>query len=56
MTRLTANIVILLMACVWAYLSVINNAMQPVSENFIYIGVLLAGGEVVEYLKSKGKQ
>lgn len=46
MTRVTANLILLIMAGVWAYLSIITGMMQPVSENFIYLGVLIAGGEV----------
>lgn len=46
MTRVTANIILLIMAGVWAYLSVKEGLIQPVSENFLYIGLLVAGGEL----------
>lgn len=47
MTRLTANIVILVMAGVWAWLSIQKGELLPVSQNFIVVGGMLAGGELV---------
>jgi len=47
MTRITANIILLVMAGVWGWLSIKSGAVQPVSQNFIYIGGLVAAGEFV---------
>lgn len=45
MTRLTANIILLTMTGVWAYLSIKEGIMVHLSDTFIYIAVLVAGGE-----------
>ena len=45
MTRITANIILLIMAGVWAYMSVTGDLIQPVSDNFIKLGALVATGE-----------
>lgn len=44
-TRLTANMILWAMTGVWCYLSVKEGLMQPVSENFLYIGGLILFGE-----------
>ena len=46
MTRFTANAILLIMAGVWAYLSVIEGMVQPISDNFLQIGLLIAAGEL----------
>lgn len=59
MTRITANIILLTMTGVWAWLSISKNEIQAVSETFLYVGALVAGGEfaaisgVTEGLKKK---
>lgn len=47
MTRITANIILLTMVGVWAYLSIIYGLIQPVSDNYIYVAGLIAAGEFV---------
>lgn len=49
-TILTTNIILILMAIVWAWLSIKNNELQEVSRNFILLGVILSGPEVVKSL------
>lgn len=46
MTRATANGILLIMALVWAWLSIKEGMIQPVSDNFLKIGLLVAGGEL----------
>lgn len=53
MTKITANIILLVMTGVWAYLSVAHKELQAVSQNFLYIGALVAGGEAIEFFKNK---
>jgi len=46
MTKWTANIILLIMAGVWALLSIANGEIMPVSEQFIYLALALASGDV----------
>mgnify|MGYP001130657369 CR=1 FL=1 len=46
MMRWTANIILLVMAGVWAYLSVLGGEMVQVSEQFIYLAAIIAGGDL----------
>lgn len=46
MTKITANVILLVMAAVWAYLSVMAGELQEVSQNFITLGLILAGGDI----------
>ena len=45
LTRITANIIILIIAGVWAYLSIKQGELVEISDNILYISVLIAGGE-----------
>ena len=45
-TKWTANVILLIMALVWAIISIYKWKMQPVSPNFIWLGVVLAFGDV----------
>lgn len=55
MTTITANIILLVMCGVWAWLSVTHGVLQPVSDNFIFLGGVLAAGEIGATLTSKIK-
>lgn len=55
MTKITANIILLVMCGVWAWLSIINGTLQAVSDNFIFLGGALAAGEIGATLTSKIK-
>jgi len=50
MTTVTANLILLIMAGVWAYLSIITQTMMPVSGNFILLALVLAGPQSVKIL------
>jgi hypothetical protein len=45
MTKITANLILLTMAGTWAYLSITEGILQPVSEQFIFLAAALASGE-----------
>jgi hypothetical protein len=45
MTKITANLILLIMACTWAYLSITEGLMQAVSDQFVYLALSLASGE-----------
>jgi hypothetical protein len=53
MTKVTANIILLVMDGVWAYISISNNAMAEVSNNFIMLAADLASGEGLTALSQK---
>jgi hypothetical protein len=44
MTKTTANIILIIMACTWAYLSAQNGYFMPLSADFLKIAGVLAGG------------
>jgi len=46
MTKITANIILLTMAWVWAWLSVTEGIMQPVSNQFLLLAGALASGDI----------
>jgi len=46
MTKWTANIILLMMAGVWAWLSIAEGMLQAVSDQFIYLALALASGDV----------
>jgi len=46
MTTLTANIILIIMAGVWAFLSCANGYFMPVTNDFMWIAGLLAGGNI----------
>jgi len=46
MTTLTANIILVIMAATWGVLSYVNGYFMPVSNDFLWIAGLLAGGNV----------
>jgi hypothetical protein len=47
MTKTTANIILIIIAGTWAYLSVQNGYFMPLSANLIQICAALAGGSGV---------
>lgn len=51
MTAFASNTIMLIMAGIWAYLSVINKQIYPVPFEFIMIGLVLAGPEAVKTYK-----
>lgn len=53
MTKTTANIILLVMAGVWAWLSVTEGIMQPVSDQFIILALALASGDVGSVIAQK---
>jgi ABC-type protease/lipase transport system fused ATPase/permease subunit len=57
MTRVTANIVLLTMLGVWAYLSISQSKMIEVSYQFILLATIVAGGDlgpqVFEFFRKK---
>lgn len=46
MTTLTANIILVIMAATWAFLSCVNGYFMPVTNDFLWIAGLLAGGNI----------
>ena len=46
MMKWTANIILLLMAGVWAYLSIVGGEILQVSQQFIYLAAIIAGGDI----------
>jgi len=55
MTTLTANIILVIMAGAWAYLSCTNSYFMPVSNDFMWIAGLLASGNIgTELIKKYG--
>lgn len=44
MTTLTANIILVIIACTWAYLSADNGYFMPLSADLLKICAVLAGG------------
>lgn len=46
LTRIVCLTVVLIMAGVWAYLSVKNGEVMAVSQNFLWAGGLLLTGEI----------
>lgn len=53
MTKATANIILLTMAGVWAWLSITEGILQPVSEQFIFLALALASGDVGAVIAQK---
>lgn len=53
MTKATCNIVLLIMAGVWAYISIQNGKIEELTPSFIALAVALVSGDVTEFLKSK---
>lgn len=51
MTAFGTNLIMIIMASVWAYLSVITKSIYPVPFEFLAIGAALAGPEVVKAYK-----
>ena len=47
MTKVTANLILVVMAVTWAFLSVQNGYFMPLSANFMQIAAALAGGSGV---------
>jgi hypothetical protein len=47
MTKTTANMILIIMACTWAYLSAQNGYFMPRSADFLKIAGVLAGGSGV---------
>lgn len=45
MTKITANLILLIMAGTWAYLSITEGMLQAVSDQFVYLALALASGE-----------
>jgi hypothetical protein len=45
MTKITANLILLIMACTWAYLSITEGILHAVSDQFVYLALALASGE-----------
>jgi hypothetical protein len=45
MTKITANLILLIMAGTWAYLSITEGMLQPVTEQFVFLALALASGE-----------
>lgn len=46
MTTFTANAILVIMAATWAFLSCSNGYFMPVTNDFLWIAGLLAGGNV----------
>jgi len=55
MMRWTANIILLVMAGVWAYLSVMQSELLQVSQQFIYLAAIIAGGDIGAKAMDRGK-
>lgn len=55
MTRITANIILLIMAGVWAYISYTTGEIAPITDKFIYLALGLASGELVPKAMDKYK-
>lgn len=55
LTRMVSLLLVLMMGAVWAYLSIKAGMLQPVSENFIWVGCILMVGEVGAGLDVVGK-
>lgn len=53
MTKITANIILLAMTGVWAWLSVSEQILQPVSEQFILLALALASGDPLSILAQR---
>lgn len=45
MTKVTANVILLIMAGTWSYLSITDGMLQAVSDQFVYLALALASGE-----------
>lgn len=45
MTRVTANLILCVMAGTWSYLSIREGLLLPVSEQFVWLAAALASGE-----------
>lgn len=46
LTRMVCLMIVTMMAGVWAYLSIKEGLMQPVTQNFLWAGGLLLTGEI----------
>ena len=53
MTKITANLILLIMACTWAYLSITEGLLQAVSDQFVFLALALASGEGVEAISKR---
>ena len=53
MTKITANLILLIMACTWAWLSIREGMLMPVSDHFIGLAVALASGEGVGIISQR---
>jgi hypothetical protein len=51
MTKITANIILIIMAGTWAYLSVSKGDLVPITQNFIILSGILVGGDIAEKFK-----
>lgn len=56
MTKITANVILLVMAAVWAAISLHDWKMAEVSQNFIILAAALASGEGITTLTNKYKE
>lgn len=54
-TRVTANIILLIMAGTWSWLSISKGALQPVTDQFVWLAGALASGEGIGYFTQKYK-
>jgi hypothetical protein len=52
-TKITANIILLVMAGVWAWLSVSSGQIVEVGDKFVWLAVALASGEGIGEVVSK---
>lgn len=57
LTKITCNIILLLMAGVWAYISIKQSVIAELSPSFIALAVALVSGDVTGFIKDKfGKE